>query len=67
MQWQEYFHAVKDEVRSMLLNDLSSCFKCNLYISQILQQNEINEQWKEIFARFHCKKVAIIITMQGVI
>ena len=38
----------------MLLNDLLSCFKCNIKISQILKQNAITVQWKEIFARFHC-------------
>ena len=38
----------------MLLNDLLSCFKCNIKISQILQQNAITVQWKEIFARFYC-------------
>ena len=38
----------------MLLNDLLSCFKCNIKISQILQQNAIAVQWKVIFAQFHC-------------
>ena len=33
----------------MLLNDLLSCFKCNIKISQNLQQNAITVQWKEIF------------------
>ena len=37
----------------MLLNDLLSFLKCNIKISQILQQNAIIVQWKEIFARFH--------------
>ena len=47
----------------MLLKYFLSCFKCNIKISQILQQNAITVQWKEIFARFHCTIMKIEISI----
>ena len=47
----------------MLLNDLISCFKYNIKISQILQKNAITVQWKEIFVRFHCTMMKIEISI----
>ena len=47
----------------MLLNDLLSCFECNIKISQILQQNAITAQWKEMFTRFHVTIMKMVISI----
>ena len=47
-------HSTEAKLYDTKLNDLLSCFKCNIKIFQILQQNAITVQWKKIFALFHC-------------